>query len=227
MILDDHHGAARREVRAAHLDAEVGPHQEPAPADHQPVRPRADRGRVERVSRGPRVAGAGRRAVGLGCRLLRHRRDSLEAGYPERQPDRRKGLAFAPPREMLRTAGSGLYAQEHGTRNHGIQDLARSLRRGGPSTAYEDITLNEYTERAANTWGNRLPDLPQLLVTYNELNDKVRRCAATARAQRGEGTGWRSSSPTSPRRSPFTGRCEQGQGRDDQPALHAAGDQHQ
>lgn len=48
--------------------------------------------------------------------------------------------------------------------------------------AYEDITLNEYTERAANTWGDR-PALTFLncSFTYNELNDKVRRCAAALR----------------------------------------------
>ncbi|MDA8593088.1 AMP-binding protein, partial [Planctomycetota bacterium] len=48
--------------------------------------------------------------------------------------------------------------------------------------AFEDITLNEYTERAAKTWGDR-PALTFLncSFTYNELNDKVRRCAAALR----------------------------------------------
>ena len=48
--------------------------------------------------------------------------------------------------------------------------------------AYEDITLTDYTERAARTWGDR-PALAFLncSFTYNELNDKVRRCAAALR----------------------------------------------
>ena len=92
--------------------------------------------------------------------------------------------------------------------------------------AYEDITLNEYTERAANTWGDR-PALTFLncSFTYNELNDKVRRCAAALRGLGVEkGTRVAIQLPNIPQAIIAFRGAASGAEVDDQPALHAAGD---